>query len=247
MKTSIRSSVLIGLFILIIISVFAVFAALRNNNIPISVTLILPVILIASGLLLAYSLNLLQLIRKFNDQNQTSSDKEENIQQETFEEGTEKTIEIEFDYKKIIPKEKVKLETFSDELLRNLSNELPIVQAILYAKDPNDELFKCTGKFAYYSDYNPADFKVGETLSGQAVKNKSIVTLSNIPENYMIIASGLGKGSPGYLTYIPVLFHEEAIGLIEFATFTPISGSICKNLSLLSEKIADSLSKFIKK
>jgi hypothetical protein len=247
MKTKVRSTVLVALFIAFIISVFVVFALIRNNQTTTVINIILIIILILGVALFSNAMQLLstsKITQIENEHNQLETEKEIN---EITEAVTEKINERELDIKKIIPKEKQKIEIFSEDLLKNLSEEISIVQALLYIKDPADMVFKCTGKFAYYADNSPGEFKSGETLPGQAVKNKNIVTISNIPENYMVIASGLGNGKPGYITYVPILLNDEAVGLIEFATFIPISSTMSKNLSQLSEKIADSISKFIKK
>jgi hypothetical protein len=247
MKLKVRSTVLVGLFVVFIVSVFIVFAILRNNSAPFMALIFLLFILVLGALLFTISLQLLNEAKKQTADTELSQTSTENVEEKNTENISEKKPERVLNIKNIIPKEKLSLEVFSEELLRNLAGELPIVQALLYTKKTGDELFSCTGKFAFYSESNPADFKIGETLPGQAVKNKSIVTISNVPENYMIIASGLGKVTPGFLTYIPIIFHDEAIGLIEFATFTPIAESIITSLNQFSEKVADSISKLIKK
>jgi hypothetical protein len=247
MKIKVRSIVLVSLFVVFILSIFIVFAILWNNSVPFSASLLLLIILLSGVVLFFNSQQLITQIKNQTKETELSITDSENTNENIIETITEKSPEINIDIKKVLPKEKLKAELFSEELLRNLSVEIPMVQALLYIKNPADETFKCTGKFAYYSEKDPVDFKSGETLSGQAIKNKSIVTISNIPENYMIIASGLGKGTPGFLTYVPIISHDEAIGLIEFATFSPISGSLTKSLAQFSEKIADSISKFIKK
>jgi hypothetical protein len=247
MKIKVRSFILVSLFIVFILSIFIVFAILRNNSVSFSANILLIIILLSGVVLFINSQQLITQIKNQTEDSELNKTDSENINEKIIETVIEKSPEIEIDIKKVLPKEKLKPELFSEELLRNLSGEIPIIQALLYIKNPTDDMFKCTGKFAFFSEKDPVDFKSGETLPGQAVKNKSIVTISNIPENYMIVASGLGKGTPGYLTYVPIISHDEVIGLIEFATFSPVSGSLIKSLAQFSEKIADSISKFIKK
>jgi hypothetical protein len=52
----------------------------------------------------------------------------------------------------------------------------------------------------------------------------------------MTIASGLGESSPRYLTFVPILSKDEVTGLIEFATFKPVSNAMHKSLKQLAEK-----------
>lgn len=235
------------LFIVFIVSVFWIFAIMRNNSFSSFGYLLLFLILMLGSYFFVVS---------FRNMHQTIADHSESFtvennltspEIESKENLVPKNTDNELDIKKILPKEKNNLELFSEELLKNMAGEFQFVQALLYFKNPANDLFKCVGRYAYFNDIPPTDFKAGETLPGQAVKNKQIVTLSNIPENYMIIASGLGNGKPGFLTLIPLIFHDEAVGLIEFATFTPITGALLKNLQLVSEKVGESISKFIKK
>jgi hypothetical protein len=246
-KTKLRTTLLVILFITIIVSIFFIFATLQNNSLPLSASLVLLFTIIPVILLFLIAIRFTSRVNKeiaeiieVAQETNTSEKSDSSL-------TNEKNPEIIIDLKKCIPKEKNKIETFADELLCNIAAELQIVQAVFYIKDPVTELFTCSGKFAYYAESNPAEFKSGETLPGQAVKNKSIVTIKDIPENYMIIASGLGKGTPGFLTFVPIISHDEVIGLIEFATFVPISSPILKALTQFSDKVADSIIKFIKK
>lgn len=159
----------------------------------------------------------------------------------------ETIVEDEIDIKKLLPKEKSNPEKFGEELLQNLASEFQISQGLFYIKSHAEETYNCFGQYAYYSDKPPIAFKLGETLPGQAVKNKNIVTLSDIPDHYMVIASGLGVGSPRYLTFVPLLNHEEVVGLIEFAAFMPISPAFEKTLKQLSQKIGEILTRMMKK
>jgi len=246
-KTNLRTTGLVILFFTFIVTIFFIFVVIQNNSLPLSASLLLLFAIVPVILLFLHAIHYT-----------TTATKEitginENILENNSPENNdailsdEKTSEIIFDLKKLIPKEKLKIEAFSEELLQNISAELNIVQAIFYTKEPITEKFKCSGKFAYYAESDPAEFISGETLPGQAVKNKTIVTITNIPDNYMIVASGLGNGTPGYLTFVPLISHDEVVGLIEFASFLPVSSQALIALSQFSDKVADSINKFIKK
>jgi hypothetical protein len=156
-------------------------------------------------------------------------------------------VEFNIDIKNLIPKERTKIENFSEELLRNIARDFNIVQGLIYLKDPTDEVFNCLGQYAYYSESKPTAFKSGETLPGQAVKNKNIITISNIPDQYMTVASGLGKSSPRYLTFVPMKTKDDVVGIIEFASFSAITEPMQIALGQLADKAADVVVKFLKK
>lgn len=243
MKIKINSTVLVILYIVYVITSFITFAVMFNNAAPFSVYILLFVLLAVATLYFIFSMQFSAKIHNLIKEKSIDENKTELIAE--IEAEKEKIIEKEIDIKNIIPKEKLKFEIFADELLKNFSDELQAVQSVLYIKDAS-EVFKCMAKYAYYSDIPPSDFKIGEAMTGQAVKNKTVVTLANIPESYITIASGLGKGVPCYLTFVPIIYQEDVIGLIEFASFTTITELKNKSLTQFSEKVADSIFKFIK-
>jgi hypothetical protein len=226
---------------------FAVVHNVFNGKSPAIVYILLILMVIPATILYYYVFK-----QSTPDQNRlVTALKDEQIKDETAPETDipiiEAVTEEEIDIKKLLPKEKSNPEKFGEELLQNLAGEFQITQGLFYIKSLTEETFNCFGQYAYYSDRQPVSFKLGETLPGQAVKNKNIVTLSDIPDNYMIIASGLGAGSPRYLTFVPLLSRDEVVGLIEFAAFMPVSETFEKTLKQLSQKIGETLTKMMKK
>ncbi len=59
---------------------------------------------------------------------------------------------------------------------------------------------------------------LGEGLAGQAAIEKKMITLKNIPNDYIKINSGLGSSIPKNILFVPLLFENELKGLIEIAT-----------------------------
>ncbi len=118
---------------------------------------------------------------------------------------------------RIDPKEKT--EDYAERILRNLSKHFEIVQGVFFLRNPNTKQFESISTFAYTSDKKPSSFKVGEGITGQVAKNKTLMHLTSIPEGYLKIQSGLGKSSPTNLLIIPLLLNKETIGIIELASF----------------------------
>jgi hypothetical protein len=154
----------------------------------------------------------------------------------------------EIDIQQLLPSSKLtEIDQYTDEVLQNLAAPFGIVQAVFYVKGATKGVFRCSALYAYFSDQKPEDFSVGETLSGQAVKNKTLVVLNNIPENYMTIVSGLGKSMPKQLVFVPFKHQDEIVGLIEYATFENISKRQQKALEEISKMIAGEIVKLLKK
>lgn len=138
----------------------------------------------------------------------------------------------------IIPSSATDIEHFGEQLLKNMANEFNIVQALFYSKVTNADNFHCYAQYAYFSETKPAEFTTGETLPGQAIKNKKIVSINNIPDNYMTIVSGLGQGAPNSLVFVPLIQNNEIAGLIEYATFSKLSDENRNALEELSAHVA---------
>ncbi len=149
------------------------------------------------------------------------------IQKEVKKETVVKEkIDIEKESKSIIPSNSEDVVKFGELLLQNCSRRFPIVQGLLYLKDP-DGIFSFKSGYAYYSETEPVTYREGETLSGQVAKNKTVLNLSKVPENYIAVMSGLGDGSPSYLLIVPIISqNNETIGIIELASFKSFSSEV---------------------
>ena len=80
-------------------------------------------------------------------------------------------------------------------------------------------------------------FKIGEAIVGQAALEKKAIVITQAPEDYIKIASGLGEAAPTSIIVLPVLFEENVMAVIELASFTPFTEIQQDFLDQLSESI----------
>ncbi len=66
-----------------------------------------------------------------------------------------------------------------------------------------------------------AEFGLGEGLVGQAVVDKEILEIHDIPEKSLLISSGLFATPPGIITILPCSWDNEIHVVLEFATLKP--------------------------
>ena len=126
------------------------------------------------------------------------------------------------------------LNDYFDKLLSNFAKVFDIVQVLAYALNPKIDKFEIKSTYAYYTPDTDRTFELGEGINGQVAKDKKILMLDNIPENYIqVVVSGLGQGSPKHLIFIPIVFNGKTIALVELATFEKKGF----NLNLLADKI----------
>jgi transcriptional regulator with GAF, ATPase, and Fis domain len=171
--------------------------------------------------------------------NQIQESKNELVESKT-EVTEEKKLDIEEIIHQIIPAspQSFTIEKLSDKLLANISKVFEINQGLLYVKNKQSGEFIPTGKFAYYSNQPPKSFFEGDSLPGQVVKDKKILSITSIPEEYFVVVSGLGRSIPKNLMFIPVVEKDEAIGLIELASFKSFDKDMEKVFTKLSALLA---------
>lgn len=130
-----------------------------------------------------------------------------------------------------------KLSLFAEGILSHLALKYEIVTGLFYVLEPNSDTFKCAGRYAWYSPDPPPEIRLGESLPGQAVKDKRILYITHVPENYLPVISGLGSSDPGYLLILPIIEEDRDLGFIEIATFKPFNENDIQVLTQLGKLI----------
>lgn len=110
-------------------------------------------------------------------------------------------------------------------LLEGLCKELEAsVGAVFMTVRIEDKRYiEFTTGYAYHlPDSQLLRFEFGEGLAGQVAKSGKAVTISEVPQDYITIASGLGKATPKYMIILPIISGENVLGVIEIASFKPL-------------------------
>jgi signal transduction histidine kinase len=80
-------------------------------------------------------------------------------------------------------------------------------------------------------------FALGEGLVGQAALERKSILVTQAPEDYITIGSGLGESAPVNIVVLPVLFEDQLMAVIELASFEPYSEAHLSFLEQLSETL----------
>lgn len=97
---------------------------------------------------------------------------------------------------------------------------------------------KLFASYAYKSEKHiPKEFLFGEGLVGQCALEKECISLSNIPDTYVKITSGIGKAKPSNLIILPVLFGTNVKAVIELGTLDAFSQTHLDFLNQLTKSI----------
>jgi GAF domain-containing protein len=65
--------------------------------------------------------------------------------------------------------------------------------------------------------------------------------ISNIPDDYLAINSGLGSASPKSLLLIPLTFDDAVLGVIELACFKEITETEVTFVSKIADIVANNI------
>lgn len=109
------------------------------------------------------------------------------------------------------------IESYADRILKSLASKFQMVQGLCYQE--NKGSFRTIAKFAFTGEKTPENFKPGETLGGQAALNQEMMLVSEIPESYFKVESGMGQSYPKHLVFVPVIHKKKTIALLEMAYF----------------------------
>src|SRR5689334_19997674 len=83
----------------------------------------------------------------------------------------------------------------------------------------------------------PTQYRLGQSLIGQVAKSKRSIVITNLPEGYVKISSGLGEAPPANLAVLPILFEDQVLGVIELASFNSFSPVQTDFLEQLTETL----------
>jgi signal transduction histidine kinase/CheY-like chemotaxis protein len=124
-----------------------------------------------------------------------------------------------------------------------LSELAPVVgaqHAEFHVLSGGEEFPHLTLLASYASDGETAHGRrvgLGEGLVGQCALEKRKILLTNPPQDYLRIASGLGSAAPRNILVLPVVFESHVKGVLELASFEGFSDVHQAFLDQLTESI----------
>ncbi len=139
------------------------------------------------------------------------------------------------------------LARLSDEIIGSLVKYLKANQGALYIVDDvaEEEDLSMTMKSCYAWDkkkfLNHKIYK-GEGLAGQAWQEGDIIYLTEVPQNYIRIASGLGDANPTSVLIVPLKVNDQIFGVVEIASFGEIQDFEKEFVQKIAETIASTIS-----
>ena len=130
------------------------------------------------------------------------------------------------------------------ELLRQLIKYTDCNQGGIFVREnPDDEFLTMIASYAYDRQKFPdKKCSLEDGLIAAVYHEKAPLFMTDIPEEYLSIRSGMGEASPRCLFLVPLICDEKVLGIIELASFNVLDEHKQKFIEKIAESFASTLS-----
>lgn len=137
------------------------------------------------------------------------------------------------------------ISTLGDRIISTLVQYTGSNQGALYILNDEDAANKhleLVSLFAFDTKkFEKQKIRLGEGILGQTFLEKETTLLTEIPEEYVRITSGLGDANPKALLIVPLKVDKEVYGIVELASFKLYQPHEISFVEKLAETIASTL------
>ena len=137
------------------------------------------------------------------------------------------------------------LKELSENLISELVKYLQANQGGIFVinDERNEPLLELQACYAWdRQKYLEQKITIGDGLVGQSWQEKNTLYITDVPEDYIYITSGLGEASPQCILIVPMLMNEEVFGVIELASFYRYENYKVQFVERLAQMIASTIS-----
>ena len=134
------------------------------------------------------------------------------------------------------------LESLGRSVLEFVARYLGVAVAALYVREDNGDLRRVAGYgFSAEDEAKGHTFYSAEGMVGQAALSNEVMQLDDLPENYLKIVSGLGKGSPRHVLLIPVHNDGQVNGVVELGFLRALGARDLEFVNMIANNIGNSI------
>jgi signal transduction histidine kinase len=131
------------------------------------------------------------------------------------------------------------LRTLAKNVVSFLAGFLGAQMGSLYLADKSGGKLSIAGSYAFNKRKGiDTAIQLGEGIAGQAAAERILLSVTDLPEDYVRISSTLGNAVPRNVLALPFLHENRLVGVLELASFKEFSDEDMKFLNQISESIA---------
>ena len=149
-------------------------------------------------------------------------------------------------FAELIRKHEDDLYTLADKLIANIVDYLDAQQGglfLLNETNEQDEYLELLGCYAYQrKKFLEKRIEPGQGMVGQCFLEGETTYVTNLPQEYVNITSGLGETNPKALLVVPLRINENVVGVIEIAGLKEFEDHQIRFVERLAEIIASAIS-----
>lgn len=138
------------------------------------------------------------------------------------------------------------MKEFSYHIIANLVKYIDANQGGIFMindDDKNDVFIELLSFYAYEKrKYMEKRIEVGVGLIGRCVQEQKTIYMTELPEEYINITSGLGHSVPNALLIVPLKVNDEIFGVVELAGFNEFEDHVIQFVEEVGESIASTIS-----
>ncbi len=139
----------------------------------------------------------------------------------------------------------IDISEFSFNVISFLVKYVGALQGGIFISEEQEDTKYLSLKAAYAFDRKKqleGRVEFGESLVGRCAIEGKTIFLTDIPDGYLYITSGLGENKPRCLLLVPLVFEDEVHGVIEIASIKLIEDYQISFFDSVAERIASSIS-----
>ncbi len=133
-------------------------------------------------------------------------------------------------------REKVNADELASAVCNFLALYLDVQMLAFYSAE--EGVLKLAGSYAFDVQKQKKVIEFGEGMVGQAALNKTVISISDIPADYLQISSSLGNAPPRNIIVTPLPIGDQVFGVIEIGTFEKLTDDKLELLRLIQEPVA---------
>ncbi len=138
------------------------------------------------------------------------------------------------------------MKLLSEEIIRNLVKYINATIGGLYYlntdADSKESYLELYSAFAYEKKkYISSKVMLGEGLVGTCAIESEKMLLTDIPDNYVFVTSGLGDSKPNSILLVPLKLENEVLGVVELASFNEFKPHEVDFVEKITQSIASTI------